>query len=146
MTYQQPLYARGIAISILAMFCFVVLLGFSVFIDLRPAKAFGIPDMPRWLKWALEKAWDFIKGVAKAFLLKFVQSMIVSLLQKLESIHVIRNFLDYADALGFDKYVGSSLNKWIVQPLSKDEADQQPSDLKTIGEKAFKTAQFLDPW
>ncbi len=140
----NSLFTRGTTLAILVMFGFVVFLGFSMFIDLRPAKAFVI-DIPRWVKFALEKAWDFIKGVAKAFMLKFISNMVTKLVQKLEEVHVIRNFLQYSDALQFDKYIGSSLNKWIVQPLSKDEADQQSESLDKIGAEALKTAQLTGP-
>jgi hypothetical protein len=116
--YSHSLFMRIVSISVLVMFCFVMLLGFSMFMELKPKKAQAFWPVIDFSKiasdighWFSERAWEFVKAVAKAFVLKFINNLLIKAMQKLESLHVIKNFLYYSDALGFDQYIGSALNK-----------------------------------
>src|SRR3989338_1402201 len=100
-----------LSLALLVFFAVTALLGFSMAIDLRPAKA-GWPVIDfahiatTIAEWAKQHVWEFVKAVAKAALLAILAGIVIKMMQKLESIHVVRNFLLYSDALGFDKYIG----------------------------------------
>lgn len=98
------------------------LLGFSLLVDLKPAKAvFGIDA-------AIQIAFEFVKAIAKQFILRFIMRFVIKLLQKLESIHVIRNFLAYADALGLDQYVARAMDG--ILGLNQPDCIKNPKDPK----------------
>lgn len=124
--HDYSLGLRFTALATLMVFCFVVLLGFTIAVELKPkpAKAFlGVGDFgvvidPSHISISIgnflaNQAMDFIKAVAKAFILQLVANLLIKMMQKLESLHVIQNFLYYSDALAFDKYAGASLNKML---------------------------------
>ena len=132
--------------AILIVFSVSALLGFSMFINLRPAQGFTGGILAAIWHFVQNKIWEFVTAIAKSFIMKFVSSFMIKLLQKLESLHVIKNILYYSDALGFDVYLGSALNKAIVKPTTKEEADELEKDTN-IGKIAFEAQQKfnLDP-
>lgn len=117
-------FLRAATLVTLVVFCVSAIFGFSMFLQLRQAKAFFGSIFAAIWHFLATKAWEFIKDVAKVFLLKFIQNMVVKLIQKLETLHVIKNILYYSDALGFDQYIGAGLNKLIMKPKTAAEAKE----------------------
>src|SRR3989344_4882452 len=143
-------HLRATTLVVLVAFCVVSLLGFSLRLDLKPAEGFlGIGDIvidPTHIATTIaksveEKIWDFAKGVILAFTVTFVANMAIKMMQKLESLHVIRNMLYYSDALAFDQYIGHELNKMSGQPTNEAEVKWSP-DQVNIGSIIAKTLQL----
>ncbi|HLD64166.1 MAG TPA: hypothetical protein VI913_04715, partial [Candidatus Peribacteraceae bacterium] len=71
--------------------------------------------------------------MAKAFALRFITNMIMGLLQKLETLHVIKNVMYYADALSFNQYIGNKLNKFIDKPTDPTQVRDTEADTNVAG-------------
>src|SRR3989338_8822063 len=91
-------FMRSTALVILIVFSVSALLGFSMFINLRPAQGFFGGILAAIWHFVQNKIWEFVTAIAKSFIMKFVSSFMIKLLQKLESLHVIKNILYYSDA------------------------------------------------
>ncbi len=112
---------RNTALFILVVFATTALFGFSMFVELQPAKAiFGIDA-------AIRFAIDVATAFARAFLLRLIARFAMELLQKLEQHHTIQNILYYADALEVDQYLGNYVNKQIDKPKGESDVKKDPA-------------------
>ncbi|MBI4363677.1 MAG: hypothetical protein HY545_02400 [Candidatus Doudnabacteria bacterium] len=100
----------------------VGLLGFSLYIDFQKAQAFFGIDA------AIQIAFEFVKALAKALMQKIIAKFSVDILTKLESVHTIKNILNYSDALGFDVYIGAQLNSLLNPNKSNKDIKNEPKD------------------
>lgn len=121
-------YKKSVSLAVLVLFAATAVLGFSLQLDLRPAQAFWPVIDPTLIATTIavsaeNRVWEFVKAALKAVLITIMANLVVKMMQKLESVHVIRNFLYYSDALGADEYIGRALNKLILKPRTKEEAD-----------------------
>src|SRR3989344_4290070 len=116
-----PSFRKSSALIILVVFATTALLGFSLFIDLRPAQAiFGIDA-------AIQIAFEFVKAFARAFVLRTIARFAMALLEKLEQHHTIQNALYYADALEVDQYIGNYVNKQMDKPKGESDVKKDPA-------------------
>jgi len=130
------MFRRSTALIILIAFCGVALFGFTILYIFQPspAHAFGIGGViTAILLIAFHTAHDFLIAMAKAFALRFITNMIMGLLQKLETLHVIKNVMYYADALSFNQYIGNKLNKLVDKPTDPTQVRDTEADTNIAG-------------
>jgi len=134
-------------LTILVTFSTLAFLGFSLGIELKPAKAFFGIDAA--IQIAFTQLWDTLKSLAKVVLVKFVSNFVIKIMQKLESLHVIKNILYYSDALEFDQYLGNQLNKIVLKPKTQAEAqaleDPEDTNIGSIAAEADLNLRDLNP-
>jgi len=131
------MFRRSTALIILVAFCGVALFGFTVLYVFKPTPTqalFGIGGViTAILLIAFHKAQDFLIAMAKAFALRFIANMLVQLLQRLETLHVVKNIMYYADALSFNQYIGNKLNKLVDKPIDQTQVRDTEADTNIAG-------------
>jgi len=131
------IFMRSTSLVVLIAFCGVALLGFTVVYVWEPTPAqalFGIGSVITALMLiAFHIAHDLLIAVAKAFALRFIANMLMQLLQRLETLHVVKNVMYYADALSFNQYIGNKLNKFIDQPTDPTQVRDTEADTNVAG-------------
>src|SRR3990167_5097364 len=125
------IFMRSTALILLVAFCGTALFGFTILYIFKPAptQAFGFGGViTAILLMAYHTARDFLKAMAEAFVLRFISTMLLQLLRRLETLHVVKNIMYYADALQFNQYIGNKLNKIVDKPADPTQVKDTEAD------------------
>ena len=95
------IFMRSTALILLVAFSGTALFGFTLIYAFKPTPAkalFGFAVVTDPTLMAHNVARDFLKAMAEAFILRFISTMLLQLLRRLETLHVVKNIMYYADA------------------------------------------------
>src|SRR3989338_526070 len=126
------IFMRSTALILLVAFCGTALFGFTILYIFKPTPTqalFGIGGaITAIMLMAYHTARDFLKAMAEAFVLRFISTMLLQLLRRLETLHVVKNIMYYADALQFNQYIGNKLNKIVDKPADPTQVKDTEAD------------------